>query len=313
MHGRTGQRELCFYANVMTFIPGQGFLFEEAKARSHLEDLREAGIRWVGLNFPNLEEPCEPDAKSCAKTFKGWLDELGFRVTSCHYYGPTYCAPDSAQDQATEHLIRTAEMMALLGPVSFVVHAGWHALDKPCLGCSEHVRLYDEDCATYGEDRIYSVVAQNLQTLADALARSGIRLALENTADIMPLGDHGSLPRLVGMIERENVGYCVDSGHAHLHGVCSVQDWIRTAGDRLYETHFHDNRGSTLRQDEHMPVGFGTISWLDVMHALDDIAFPGPITFETGGWPVGNDVDGLRQAIAWWRACETMASQRERA
>ena len=309
---RDSERELCFYTNVMSFIPGQGFLFEETKARSRLEDLKQAGIRWVGVNFPNLEEPCKPDVESCTNVFKGWLDELGFRVTSCHYYGPTYCTPGGSQNQATEHMLRTAEMMAIFAPASLVVHAAWHALDAPRLGCDHHVTLYNEDCAEHGEDQVYAVVAQNLRTLGDALARSGIRLALENTGDIMPLGDCKSLPRLVSMIANDNVGYCVDSGHAHLHGACSAQDWIRLAGDRLFETHFHDNRGAAFRKDEHMPVGFGTISWLDVIHALDDVAFPGPITFETGGWPLADDVDGLRQAIAWWRACEAMASQRER-
>lgn len=309
-NGPNEQRELSFYTNIMQFIPGQGFVLEEASSRGQLEDLRAAGVRWVGVNFPNLEEPCEPEAQSCAQTFKGWLDELGFRVTSCHYYGPTYCSPEEGQDQATRHMTRTVEMMAPLQPASVVVHAAWHALDAPRLGCAHHVTLYNEDCARHGEETVNAIVAGNLQALADVAAGLGIRLALENTADIMPLGTHESLPPLVEQIGRDNVGYCVDSGHAHLYGACSVPSWLRIAGDRLFETHFHDNRGPTLRRDEHMPVGFGTISWLDVMRALDDIAFPGPVTFETGGWPLADNVAGLRQAEAWWRACEGMAREK---
>jgi sugar phosphate isomerase/epimerase len=52
-------------------------------------------------------------------------------------------------------------------------------------------------------------------------------------------------------------------------------------GGKLFETHFHDNRGR--RVDEHLPVGFGTIPWFEVIQAMEDIRFPGPVTFETTG------------------------------
>ena len=92
------------------------------------------------------------------------------------------------------------------------------------------------------------------------------------------------------------MGVCLDSGHAHLSGL-SVGDMIRQLGPKLRETHFHDNRGHA---DFHQPVGIGTIDWIDVLAALEEISFPFPIIFE---WPgtYWLDTDFERMAEGFYR------------
>ena len=93
-------------------------------------------------------------------------------------------------------------------------------------------------------------------------------------------------------------------------------------GDRLFTTHFHDNRGpvgppggpdefiTPTGIDEHMPPGFGTISWIDVIAALRRIGYPHPVTFESAGWPGMEPAEGVAAAIAYWRTCERLALTR---
>jgi sugar phosphate isomerase/epimerase len=58
-----------------------------------------------------------------------------------------------------------------------------------------------------------------------------------------------------------------------------------------------------------MPVGFGTISWIDVINTLRKIKFKGPVTFETGGFPFEPPVESYKLAIRWWRSCEKLAEK----
>ena len=48
---------------------------------------------------------------------------------------------------------------------------------------------------------------------------------------------------------------------------------------------------------------------MDVIHALDEIGFQGPVTFETTGWPIEDIAQGYREAIAWWRTAESLAAK----
>lgn len=103
------------------------------------------------------------------------------------------------------------------------------------------------------------------------------------------------------------MGVCLDSGHAHLAGL-SVADMIRRLGPKLRETHFHDNRGNA---DFHQPVGIGTIDWIDVLAALDEISYPYPVIFE---WPgtYWLDIDFEHMAKSFymnWRNFEQYAEE----
>ena len=68
---------------------------------------------------------------------------------------------------------------------------------------------------------------------------------------------------------------------------------------------------ATKEIDEHLPVGFGTIPWTEVISSLRKIEFRGPVTFETTGWPVSDELEGLKLAVRWWRTCEEIAGKRK--
>jgi sugar phosphate isomerase/epimerase len=101
------------------------------------------------------------------------------------------------------------------------------------------------------------------------------------------------------------MGVCLDSGHAHMSGI-SVGNMIRRLGPRMRETHFHDNRGDA---DDHRPIGVGTIDWVDVIYALDEIDYQHPAVFEWAGtyWTKIDFGPMARTFYANWRYFEEYA------
>ena len=49
---------------------------------------------------------------------------------------------------------------------------------------------------------------------------------------------------------------------------------IQRMGKKLYEVHLHDNNG---KKDQHLPIGFGTVNWIEVIEALKAIDYPGDV------------------------------------
>ena len=82
----------------------------------------------------------------------------------------------------------------------------------------------------------------------------GVRLLVENLLNeaTMP----GRLITILEMGHLDNVGVCLDLGHAHVNG--GVREAISTLGRRIAAVHVHDNHGM---RDEHLWPGEGTIDW----------------------------------------------------
>ena len=66
--------------------------------------------------------------------------------------------------------------------------------------------------------------AENLREAGEFAKGCGVRIALENIDRSEPLCDPVLLPRLVDRIGLDNVGYCLDAGHAHCAGN-SIAAW----------------------------------------------------------------------------------------
>lgn len=302
--------------------------FRPERVRAEMQALRDAGIRWMFSSGVNLLEPLSHPAEEIARGVRGWMDELGIGMSSHHVAAPGYARLDLPQRPIVDNLLRVVEVSAPWRPKSLVLHAGWMSVEQsdidrmPDSMFTLHhpywgriVKMHQEECERHGEDAVIGMAARNYKAMAQAAAKHGMSLAFENMGEFSPLGDMTTMEKLLAAIDEPNVGYCLDSGHAWLHGL-APQDMARRMGDRLLETHFHDNRGRQSpgaidpRWDEHLPVGFGTTDWRAVVAALDEIGFAGPVTFECGPWPMGNPVAGYLQSVEYWRVCEQLALRR---
>ena len=297
-----GRWPLSFYTCIVRWT-GERMVLEPENVRARLATLQQAGIHWIGVDGINAMEPTDLCYEEVAPRIAEWFTEHDLRLSSLHFAGPTFAPLGSSQEAVQHNLLRFINLFSVWRPRSIVIHADW------ILGANttEAIKLaHDAEAQRHGAEAVLQTIAANLKLMARAAAAHGIRLALENMGPFDRCSDTFTLPRLVAMVAEPNVGYCIDSGHAHLHGE-NVAQWIMQAGARLFETHFHDNRSRGL--DEHLPVGFGTISWPDVILALDAVGFEGPVTFETGGWPGPDPAQGYRRAMEWWYACGLVAAR----
>jgi sugar phosphate isomerase/epimerase len=95
----------------------------------------------------------------------------------------------------------------------------------------------------------------------------GVRLLVENILSESTTPEH--LMLILQMGHLDNVGVCLDLGHAHINP--GIQDAIGTLGERIVSLHVHDNHGV---RDEHLWPGEGTIDWPGVKEALSTLKKP---------------------------------------
>jgi sugar phosphate isomerase/epimerase len=95
----------------------------------------------------------------------------------------------------------------------------------------------------------------------------GVRLLVENLLSEPTTPEH--LVTILEMGRLDNVGACLDLGHAHI--TVSVAEAIATLGKRIGTVHVHDNHGV---KDEHLWPGDGTIDWAATVEALKQLETP---------------------------------------
>ena len=122
-----------------------------------------------------------------------------------------------------------------------------------------------------------------LRELADYAMQYGVNLCLENIYDwkgreIRPVyvSFSDGLKDYVESIDRSNVFYCVDTGHANDVGE-DVATMIRKFDNKTKTLHLHDNFGI---KDDHLPLGIGKIDWKSVKKALNEVDYRGVYNLE---------------------------------
>jgi len=286
-----------------------------------LDLMQNCGIDLVMLSGYHLEEESSFDIDAESKRIGTGLASRGMKVSQHHSLCPTYAPLDTVQDEAIDHLRSCIDFTANLGAEVMVLHPG--RATGHYAAVQELIDAWQRECKLHGRDSVMACCADNLRIAGEYARSRGVKIALENVDRFEPFGNITDLPALVEMTGSPAVGYCLDSGHAHCCGN-DVTKWIEIMGSRLFTTHFHDNRGqnnlarnsegflSPVGIDEHLPPGFGTIPWIDVIDALRRAGYTSPVTFESGGWPGMKPEEGLKAAIAYWRTCEYLSEAKLR-
>jgi sugar phosphate isomerase/epimerase len=93
----------------------------------------------------------------------------------------------------------------------------------------------------------------------------GVRLLVENLTSEPTTPSH--LLTILEMGHLNQVGICLDLGHAHL--TVGVAEAVATLGSHIASVHIHDNNGL---KDEHLWPGEGSIDWTLALQALRALA-----------------------------------------
>ena len=119
---------------------------------------------------------------------------------------------------------------------------------------------------------------KSLIELSRQAESAGIKIAVENLPHhSMPRPGH-SMAEILELIAdlSENVGLCLDVGHAQISGHDPVEE-LRIAASRLLSLHLQDVDG---QKDSHWIPGKGVIDWEALIRELNDMKFTGPRMIE---------------------------------
>lgn len=242
---------------------------------SHEERIRhiyEAGFRYIDLSLYHVSagDPLfGDDWREAAESLLAYAEGLGMRFVQCHAPAVN-CLKSDGYERALSLTTRAIEVCGILGIPTMVTHAGYDA-------------NADEDTWREGNLRFY-------RALMPAAERNGVRVLAENSAHANIKGYFlyagKDMRAFADAMDHPNFGICWDTGHANMEG--SQYDEIMAIGDALGAVHFHDNRGE---RDEHLLPLLGTMNVDEVIHALLDVGFRGPLTFEA--------TSSLRPARLW--------------
>lgn len=127
-------------------------------------------------------------------------------------------------------------------------------------------------------DKITPQRVAGLKKLAGFAKRQKANLIIENTYGV------GVEDLEVIFKKAPGTYFCLDTGHANLSGGKDLAiRLIDNFGKKLKHIHAHDNfggRGDYVKNDLHLPVGFGNIDFAAIFKQLKEINYSGNITLE---------------------------------
>ncbi len=128
----------------------------------------------------------------------------------------------------------------------------------------------------------------------------GVRLLVENIPNELTAPE--KLVELIRTLHYDDIGVCLDVGHAHLEP--GVEAAIETLKPLIRSVHLHDNHGM---KDEHLWPGEGTIDFARTMEMLRTAPQVPALVLEIEGDPEGNPDYGKtipEKMLATWEMLE---------
>ena len=231
-----------------------------------IKNIKEAGFKYIDLSLysPSANDPLFSDGwKAEATRIKNYMEENGLEFVQSHGFNCNCLGGEEKYKEAIEKTVRCIEICAELGIPNTVVHSGY-SLD------------YKEKDAWFEKNRAF------VMELIPAMEATGVEVLCENsTASNMGeryfINSGKDTREFVDYVDHPLFAACWDTGHANCEG--NQYDDIIALGDTMHAIHFNDNGG---KRDDHLVPYMGTMNSDEIMHALIDIGFKGPLTFECG-------------------------------
>ena len=189
------------------------------------------------------------------------LDLANVEFWSVHAPYGMYCNPTSPLEKAREGAVEgycdAVQVSHQIGAKVVVSHPGVNAGPKG------------------PRKEMIQAAVDPLRRVADFAGERGVSLALEP----LPKEEIGNcvveLFEIIDRVDRPNVGINFDVNHQFPPE--AIPDMIRQVGSRLLSIHISDQDG----QERHWLPFEGTLDWAQVLRALTDIGYKGPLMYET--------------------------------
>jgi sugar phosphate isomerase/epimerase len=189
----------------------------------------------IGFDAPTLDHLSSSELAGIAKKLHG----RGLSVT---FHAPFVDLSAGSSDSAIREVTKRRfeqllEIVPLFKPKTIVCHAG-----------------YDSKRYGYFREVWIEKSIKIWSWLGAAIKNEGGTLMLENVYEYSP----DDIKIIFENLERENVRFCLDTGHQSAFSKSSLDKWLETLSPFLGQLHLHDNRGFA---DEHLGMGLGNIDF----------------------------------------------------
>lgn len=169
-------------------------------------------------------------------------EKLHSKGLKINFHGPFVDLSPGSSDPAIRELTRhrfeqVIRLVPLFRPLKVVCHAS-----------------YDRKRYGYFRDTWLENSIEIWAWMGEALKRSGSRLVLENVYEHHP----DDIRVLFERLEKNGVGFCLDTGHQAAFSRSSLETWVNTLAGAIDHLHLHDNDGSN---DDHWALGKGSIDF----------------------------------------------------
>lgn len=181
----------------------------------------------------------------------------------CHLPTFLYTADltESVRAASVNEILESLKVAADLHPLKTVLHPS-----------------YVTGLGSLVADRVRQYAAESLSVIVEQAEKLGLSLCLENM-----------FPRAKSLVEPEEfveifasfptLKMTLDTGHANIGGKgCKrTLEFIQRFPDRIDHIHASDNFG---REDNHLPIGAGTVEFHRIIKGLRGIGYNDTVTFE---------------------------------
>jgi len=208
----------------------------------------------LGLEAEQLDGVSGAEFRAVAER----LHQKGCRIT---LHGPFWDLCPGSSDSLIRKVSQFRfhqlfDLVEIFHPAQVVCHTGFDP------------RHHGSDCTSYLERSL--AVWEPVVGRAEA---SRVPLLLENVWEYGP----ELHCKLFAALRSPYFRFCLYVGHQHSFSTTPLLKWVDALGELLAEIHVHDNCGS---QDEHLPVGQGTIDFKSLFMVLRAKAIDPLITLE---------------------------------
>ncbi|MGD0028694.1 MAG: sugar phosphate isomerase/epimerase family protein [Candidatus Bathyarchaeia archaeon] len=240
--------------------------------------LDEVSLRIVSKELELRYIEAIPGEDLDVRSVRSVLDSYGIIAAQMH--GPSDRSSDIGnlnrivRTKAIEKHKRYLKYCVALGVKYYVLHPGGILYGKWDDRQKVPTFQFDRNFV----EKLIELNVSSIRELAGEAGEHGVKIAVENG----PLNDPTFLTitdhlRIISEVRRDNVGVCIDVGHANVGMKLKPADVLRQVGSLTWALHLHDNDGTG---DQHLPPGRGNIDWADVVKALEEIRYEGSLNIE---------------------------------
>jgi sugar phosphate isomerase/epimerase len=226
-----------------------------------LESIAELGFDYLELTMDPPQAHHTTISRIKHDLVRG-LERLGMGLV-CHLPSFLFLADltESIRRASVDEFTRSLEVAAELHPFKVVIHPG-----------------YITGLGSFVADQAKELSLESLRVIVERAEELGLCLCIEN---MFPRARSLTVPgEFREVFDRfPSLKFTLDIGHANIdsQGATRNLDFIDAFPDRIAHIHASDNFG---KEDNHLPLGAGTVDFRRVVKALKQIGYDQTVTLE---------------------------------